>query len=176
VIEITTLETVAEISIALAGFAGIIATFQFNQNNVPTSGEIVALTLIVRLGLAGGGFAFLPILLMSFELEEVIVWFISSLGMALYMCHIMYFVHTNIRGKIRKKSMRILFRAYQLLGVLIVVLLVLNALSIGVQQGIAIYLVALAYGLYLLATNFMRLLLLPLWKRYRASKTSEIVS
>tara|TARA_R110001599_G_C12234408_1_gene658280 strand:- start:1249 stop:1776 length:528 start_codon:yes stop_codon:yes gene_type:complete len=171
--DISTLETVAEIGVALAGFAGIVATFQFRQNTAPTAGEIVALTIIVNMGLSVAAFSYLPILALSYTSNEGIVWSISSSLLAVYMSYMMYFIHSNLRGKVKKTSARLLFTLFQLVGILIVISLISNALNIGIERGLPAYLTALVYGAYLVGMNFMRLLLLPIWKQFRASEASN---
>lgn len=42
------LQTSAEIFVALAGFAGIVATFQFRKNATPNAAQIMSLTIIVK--------------------------------------------------------------------------------------------------------------------------------
>ncbi|MEH6586241.1 MAG: hypothetical protein V7720_06765 [Halioglobus sp.] len=166
-IDISILETVAEISVALAGFAGIVATFQFREGDAPSAGKIVSLTIIVNMGLSAGMFAFLPLLLFSMTSNEAFVWFVSSYSLAMYMCYMMFFVQKNMHGKVRRHRVRVLFSTYQVISGLLIVLLLLNGANIGVERGLGPYLLTLLYGLYMVGTNFIRLLLSPLWKRYR---------
>ena len=166
-IDISILETVAEISVALAGFAGIVATFQFREGDTPSAGKIVALTIIVNMGLSAGMFSFLPLLLFSITSDEAIVWFVSSYLLAIYMCYMMFFVQKHMQGKVRRNRVRLLFSTYQVVSGLLIVLLLLNGANIGVERGLGPYLLTLLYGLYMVGTNFMRLLLSPLWVRYR---------
>lgn len=167
--DISILETVAEISIALAGFAGIVATFQFREGNSPSAGKIVALTIIVNMGLSAGMFSFLPLLLFSFISDEAIVWFVASYLMAIYACYMMFFVQKNMHGKVRRNRVRFLFSTYQIIAGLLILILLLSGANLGIERGLGPYLLALMFGLYLVGTNFMRLLLSPLWKRYRSS-------
>ena len=68
------------------------------------------------MGLSGGTFAYLPILIMSFDVEEAMAWSIASGVLAFYMCYIMYFVQVNIKCKVKGKSARVFFRFYQLMA------------------------------------------------------------
>jgi hypothetical protein len=167
--DISILETVAEISIALAGFAGIVATFQFRKGDTPSAGKIVALTIIVNMGLSAGMFSFLPLLLFSFTSDEAIVWFVASYLLAIYMCYMMFFVQKNMRGKVRRNRVRFLFSTYQIISGLLILVLLLSGANLGIERGLGPYLLTLMYGLYIVGTNFTRLLLSPLWKRYRTS-------
>ena len=168
--DISTLETVAEISVAIAGFSGIVATFQFQPHAPPKSGDIVALTIIVNMGLSVAALSYLPILLFSYTSSEAVVWSISSTVAAVYMCYMMYFIQANIRGRVKRKSTRVLFALYQFVGAAIVLGLVLNAINIGIERGLPVYLTATLYGAYLAGWNFIRLLLRPIWKVYRRSQ------
>lgn len=168
-IDISILETVAEISVALAGFAGIVATFQFREGDTPSAGKIVGLTIMVNMGLSAGMFAFLPLLLFSITSNDAIVWFVASYSLAIYMCYMMFFVQKNMHGNVRRTRVRLLFSTYQIISGLLIVLLLLNGANVGVDRGLGPYLLTLMYGLYMVGTNFMRLLLTPLWKRYRHS-------
>ena len=168
-IDISILETVAEISVALAGFAGIVATFQFREGDTPSAGKIVALTIIVNMGFSCGVFSFLPLLLFSFTSDEATVWFVASYLLAIYMCYMMFFVQKNMHGKVRRTRVRLLFSTYQIISGLLIVVLLLNGTNVGIERGLGPYLLTLMYGLYIVGTNFMRLLLSPLWMRYRNS-------
>ena len=172
-IDISILETVAEISVALAGFAGIVATFQFRDGDTPSAGKIVALTIIVNMGLSAGMFAFLPLILFSFTSDEAIVWFVASYLLAIYMCYMMFFVQKNMHGNVRRNRVRFLFTTYQIIAGLLIVVLLLNGANVGVERGLGPYLLTLSYGLYMVGTNFIRLLLSPLWRRYRNSLTDN---
>jgi hypothetical protein len=167
--DISILETVAEISIALAGFAGIVATFQFRKGDTPSAGKIVALTIIVNMRLSAGMFAFLPLLLFSFTSDEAIVWFVASYLLAIYMCYMMFFVQKNMRGKVRHNRVRFLFSTYQIISGLLILALLLSGANLGIERGLGHYLLTLMYRLYIVGTNFTQLLLSPLWKRYRTS-------
>ena len=59
---------------------------------------------------------------------------------------------------------------HQFVGAVIVLGLVLNAINIGIERGLPVYLTAALYGAYLAGWNFIRLLLRPIWKVYRRSQ------
>ena len=73
----------AEVSVAFAGFSGIIATFQFRDATLIKRGDIVALTMIVQFSLLCAFFSVFPVLLSIFGIDGTTVWSISSALVAL---------------------------------------------------------------------------------------------
>jgi len=168
--DLSILEGIAEVAVSLTGFAGIVATFQFREDSTPSSGQIVGLSIMVSTGLAGVFLSYLPFLLLSFTSDLSIVWPAASLVMILYMMWLMNFVHSHMRGKVNNPSARVIFSLLQTVSALIVVLLILNCTGYGLEPGIGPYLLGLLFGLFVVAVNFWRLLLLPLWKKHHAGK------
>ena len=62
-----------EVSVALAGFAGIIATFQLRDESKVRRGDMVALTMLVSFSLMIGFFSALPLVLRVFRLEATTI-------------------------------------------------------------------------------------------------------
>ncbi len=168
--DLSILEGTAEIAVSLTGFAGIVATFQFREESTPSSGQIVGLSIMVSTGLAGIFLSYLPFLLLSFTSNLSVVWPAASVVMILYMIWLMNFIHSHMRGKVNNPTARVLFRSLQTVSALIVALLILNCTSYGSEPGVGPYLLGLLWGLFVVAVNFWRLLLLPLWKKHHAEK------
>jgi hypothetical protein len=67
-----------EVSVAFAGFAGIVATFQ-NRNDARIGrGQLVGLTMIVIFSLVGAFFCSFPLFLSVLEVREATIWSINS--------------------------------------------------------------------------------------------------
>ena len=88
----------AEVSVAFAGFAGIIATFQFREAKQVKRGDVVGLTMIVQMSLNCALLSALPLLLSTFKLEATTIWTICSLYGGTYTAYSMQSVHRNMRG------------------------------------------------------------------------------
>ena len=58
-----------EVSVAFAGFAGVVATFQFRDRTTVRRGDIVGLTMIVDFGLVCAFFSTLPLCLTILRIE-----------------------------------------------------------------------------------------------------------
>ena len=76
--EVDQLLTIAEVSVALAGFAGIVATFQFKQQVRINQGHVLALSMIVNISLVGAFFAVLPLIFLNYGMAENKVWALCS--------------------------------------------------------------------------------------------------
>ena len=63
-----------EASVAFAGFAGIIATFQFSDRTSVKRGDVVGLTMIVQNSLAIAFACTLPLVLRTFDLKDETIW------------------------------------------------------------------------------------------------------
>jgi hypothetical protein len=120
----------AEVSVAFAGFSGIIATFQFRDKTTVKRGDIVALTMIVYFSLLCAFCCILPLLLSIFGIEDATIWTICSVFGAIVMVCCMYGVDRGMRNAVRKKSLQLLFGTMQGVAALIVLFMTLNAARI----------------------------------------------
>ena len=99
-----------EVSVAFAGFAGIIATFQFRDRASINRGQIVGLTIIVNFSLMCAFFSVLPPLLSTFGLADATIWSIGSVLACLYVPNRIYHIHRNMSVVALKRSTQLLFR------------------------------------------------------------------
>jgi hypothetical protein len=156
-----------EVSVAFAGFAGIIATFQSSDETTVDRGHVVGLTMIVNFSLFGAFFCTLPLVLSLFGIEATTIWSINSGLQAVYALNRMYYIHQNMTLVALRQSTRLLFRILQAVGSLLVVTLLLNAANQVFQRGPGPSLAAIFFGLGLVGFMFARLLLRPLWRAVR---------
>ena len=74
-----------EVSVAFAGFAGIIATFQFSDRTKIKRGDVVGLTMIVQNSLLAAFASALPLVLYTFDLSDETIWsLVSGVGAVLF--------------------------------------------------------------------------------------------
>ena len=162
-----------EVSVAFAGFAGIIATFQFRDETKINRGRIVGLTMIVQFSLMCSLFCVFPLLLSHFDLEDATLWSIVSCFGLVYICYSMYFINKNMRGAVRKKSARLLFGLFYGAAALVSLSLVLNIADLAFHKEPGPYLTAIVFGLSLVGYMFARLLLRPLWRVVHEQETAN---
>ncbi|MFT7289501.1 MAG: hypothetical protein ACI87W_003636 [Halieaceae bacterium] len=156
-----------EVSIALAGFAGIIATFQFTGSENINRGRVGALTVIVQFSLFPALACSLALCLKTFEVSGEQLWVVCSwFGAAIY-SYAMYGTAKAMRGALTTTASRMIFVVLQGVGVLIIGLNVFNALGIVFQNEPGPYIVGVLYGLAVASFMFARLLLRPLWRAVR---------
>ncbi len=156
-----------EVSVALAGFAGVIATFQFRDGAGINRGHMVALTIIVNFSLMCAFFSVLPPLLSILRFEDATIWLIGSALLCIYIPNRMYRIHRNMSVVALRRSTQLVFRA--LFGVA-ALLFVLNALNVANQvfhREPGPYIAAIVFGLGMVGYLFARLLLRPLWRVVR---------
>jgi hypothetical protein len=153
-----------EVSVAFACFAGIVATFQFGGETQVKRGDVVGLTLIVQISLMSALLCLLPVLLSIYGIEDRKVWAVSSAVGAVYGAGSMYYVDKNMRGAVRRRSIRLLFGSFQGVFFVVVVALVLNTLDVLFHRIPGPYLTGIALGFCLDGYMFTRLLLRPLWQ------------
>ena len=90
--------TIIEVAVALAGFAGIVGSFQFKAGANLSRGDVLGLYLMIHLSLTTAICAALPIILYNFGISETTVWSIcSSVGFLAFVIVIF-----NIKKKFRK--------------------------------------------------------------------------
>lgn len=164
-----------EASIAFAGFAGIIATFQFGETKKVRRADVTGLTLILQFSLLAALIASIPILLHSFGAKATTVWTTTSAATAVVFALAQYAQFRNL-GSIRNKAFRRLSRFVQCIGVTIIMINALNALDLFFHREPGPVITGLIWALALTGFSFSRLLLSPLWSRVRAQEAAEITA
>ena len=168
-----------EASVAFAGFAGIIATFQFSDRTGIKRGDVVGLNLIVQSSLSNALACAFPLVLNIFGLESETVWTVASTCGVVVVLLTMYSVDKSMRGAVRKTSLKLLFGLMQAVSALLAICLVLNACDMIFHREPGPYLVAITAYMSLVGYMFARLLLRPLWIEVRSqerAKQSDTVS
>ena len=161
-----------EVSVAFAGFAGIIATFQNRDEATIDRGHVVGLTMIVNFSLFGAFFCALPLALSVFRIEEATIWSINSGLQCIYTLNRMNYIHQNMSVVALKRTTRLLFRMLQGGASFVVVALALNAANLVFHRGPGPSITAIFFGLGLVGFMFARLLLRPLWRVVREQEAA----
>lgn len=164
---------IAQISIALAGFAGIIATFQFKDDKNVSRGHVLALGMVVNISLVGAFFSALPLALLNFEIRDELVWTICSTLMAINLTVFTLYIYKRARLDTVDMRSRIVFVSFFVLSAVVVTFNTLNALGIGFDREFAPYLLSFFFSFFLVCYNFSRLLMRPLWRQIHKREREE---
>ncbi len=162
-----------EASIALAGFSGVIATYQISDVTKVRRNAVAGLTVIVQYSLLAALACAIPLLLQTFGVKGETLWVISSVIGAIFMSSAAYGIARSIRGGIAKKSSRLLYLSLQTLSVLVALALVLNALDLVFHREPGPFVAGVVYALGVAGIMFSRLLLLPLWRIVREQEDAD---
>jgi hypothetical protein len=165
--------TFAEISVALAGFAGIIATFQFREQRRLTRGRVLDLSMIVNISLLSAFFSVFPLALLVFGFEEKTVWAICSGIAGAIWISVLIFVVQNMSTQSVSSRLQLFFAFIILYSLATAVILFMNALGIIFDQHFAPYFSSFILAFFLVCFNFSRLLMHPLWKALRKQEISS---
>jgi len=155
--------TIAEISVALAGFAGIIATFQFGRQTHVSRGYALSLSLVIIISMAAIVCSVLPLALINFGFEGPSIWSISSFVGGLFWLTGSIFTFRNMSVRNFSLANRMLFVALLTLAVVSSIANFLNAFGIVFDQEYGPYFAAFLFGFFLVLFNFSRILLIPVW-------------
>lgn len=156
-----------EAAIALAGFAGIIATFQFAGAKETRRAEAVGLTMILQFSLLAALMCSIPLLLNSFGIVQTTLWAISSLITASVYIGAMYNQFRSGRRAIRTLSGLRFIIVLILPGLCITVINFMNALNIFFHREPGPVIAGILWGLCVASFMFSRLLLRPVWRSVR---------
>lgn len=170
---IEVLLTGVEISIAFAGFSGIVASFQLRNGGTIHRGDMVGLMIIVQTSLLSAMTCGVALVLFSFNIDEQTVWSIISGIAATWTAWISYLVYKNLRGFGKKRSSRLFVRALQFVYVMFIVALALNAFGIVFDREFGPFLAGYAAGMSLVGLMFLRLLLRPLWRMLHEQEAAQ---
>jgi hypothetical protein len=154
----------AQISLVLAGFAGVIATFQFNKMGVISRGQVLTLTMILILSFGCLFVSLLPLTLYNFKLTEQTVWMVSNtIGGFVWLVGAS-FVYNNTR--LLKSSSADLFRNwfFIILSLAAGGINFLCAFGVFFESPFGVYFACIMYAYFLICFNFSSLLLRPLWR------------
>ena len=170
---------IVEVSVALAGFAGVVGSFQFRSGATLTRGDVLGLELMIHLSLTTAICAILPVVLFNFKVGESTIWLTcSSIGFFAFVSVIF-----NIKRKFRKlfvsrRLSRIAFELFFIAAYLIGIANLLNALNIIFHREYGPYFVALVLPNCVSAYMFIRLVLRPLWRtiHQQDAENSQVVS
>lgn len=165
--------TFAELSIALAGFAGIIATFQFKQEDHVSRGRVLGLSMIVNISLLGAFFSVFPLALMNFGLAEKEVWAYSSGLAGIVWFAVIIFIGQNLRKYRVRKHIRVFFSVLFFMSLAASVISFLNAFGVIFHQIYAPYFAGFLLAFFMVCYNFSRLLMHPLWKALREEEAAH---
>ncbi|MBT8103153.1 MAG: hypothetical protein KJO95_09310 [Gammaproteobacteria bacterium] len=162
-----------EAAFALAGFAGIIATFQFGDAKKIRRLDAVGLSLIVKDSFSAAALCTLPMLLIVFQTNESTTWFLASLFAVIVLSYSMYGGYRLSRRAFKSKTFLLLFLLVLIVTSLIVFANILNAAGIVFNRKPGPVLMGAVWGLAIAAYSFTRLLLLPIWKTVRLMEAAD---
>ena len=162
---------VAQIAIVLAGFAGVVAAYEFKDLTSGTRGDALGLALIVHCGLLDALVAILPLAIYSLGVSEQTTWRIGSgIHSVNYLVYFLY-VFTHLRKiHIRKPATMAFFVVLFALGLTTFIVNLLNTLNVGYHGEFGPFFVGCIFPLLIAGYMFARLVLRPLWRNIRAAE------
>jgi hypothetical protein len=165
----------AEIAIALAGFAGIVATNQFRSTGKFSRGDVVGLILIVHCGAVDAFFALLPMAIFAFGYSEQIAFRISSGVHCINFTLYLYWILTNMRTvRVRSPLARSANGVLYSSAVAIIAINAMNAMNWKFHGEFGPYFLACILPLLLAAYMFIRLVSRPILRAVKASESVQI--
>src|SRR5262245_8402971 len=136
--------TIAEVSIVFAGFTGVVATVGFRDSTQPNQSHLLHVGGMVGFSLIAALFALVPPLLSALELSDMVVWRVSSAGLASAMAA------WQILGEVRWRSMKQLGNRDLSLRRFLVVVSATTALVVSALLVNTVGLLSHAGGIYLI--------------------------
>jgi hypothetical protein len=171
--EVDQLLTISEVSVALAGFAGIVATFQFKQQVRVNQGHVLALSMIVNISLVGAFFAVLPLVFLNYGMPETRVWALCSGLMGVNISAFMVFIWRTQRINSLPTMVKLGYLLFFGAALAVVLANFMNAAGLTPDHQFGTYFISFVYCFFLVGYNFSRLLMLPLWKQIRAQQSAS---
>ncbi|GAB2881757.1 hypothetical protein ACCI51_11325 [Microbulbifer echini] len=155
---------IIEVSIILAGFAAMVATFQSRKVESITRGHVVSLAMIVYISLFSALLAAFSLSLLNFHIEAGYVWSTSSSLMGIATTGFIVYLWKKRHFKFVSIIMR--FTYYALFGIasFVVIISTLNAAGIFFEREFGPYFLSYICNLFFVGFAFARLLMRPLWK------------
>jgi len=153
-----------EASIALAGFAGLVASYQITDIAKIRRSNVTALNVIVLYSLLSGLSCAIALVLYAFGFADELWWTLNSIIMAALFVVSMTIISIRMKSVVGSKKAWYLYLALQGIGCLFPLALVLNAVGLVFHQEPGPFFAALTYALSTSGYMFYRLILRPLWR------------
>lgn len=167
---------VVQVSIALVGFAGVVATFEHTDTTKKktTLGDAIGIAIMVEMGLVNSFFAALPLIIFSLGVAEQTTWRISSGFMCINYVIALSYITKSMRGlKIRRRAPKLMFGFLFILGTATLTIVVLNTLNIFFHGEFEPYYISLILPLYVSGYMFARLVLRPILRNVESREPAE---
>ena len=166
--------TLTQVAIAVAGFAGIIGTFQFKEGEKIRRGDAVGLAMIVNTGLMAAFYSTLPFLLSNFGFNDEIVWAISSgSGTIIYFIFLIYAAKRLKKFKMYKTINKALVFLLFFISFIIIIINIMNSFNLVFKREFGPFYISLVYALGSVCFMFSRLLLRPIWRSIRKQEAEN---
>jgi hypothetical protein len=157
----------------LAGFAGIIATFQFAGDKEIRRGDAVGLTMILQFPLLTSLICSFANLLYSFDLKETTLWAICRAISAVLQAWASLGVQKSMRGVDKTQSFGRLTMILQTPSLVLILINVMNASDIFFHREAGPIIASIVYTLSVAGFMFSRLLLIPIWRSVRKQQAAK---
>jgi len=163
-----------QVAIAVAGFAGIIGTFQFKEGERIRRGDVIGLAIVVNVGLMSAFYSTLPLIFINFGISDSIVWGIcSGLACVIYTIAFSYFAIINKNFQSYKTINKLMVYSLYLVALIIVIINFLNACNIFFKREFGPFYISLIYSIGSVCYMFSRLLLRPIWRTIRKQESED---
>lgn len=164
---------ITEAAVALAGFAGVVASFQFSGNSYVSRGNILALSMMILMSLNVALFSLVPFVFFEFGLDDATVWRLCSFLFGLTWPIAMYSIYQQYRKiKVRRRSTLYTFLSLGTISCIMTIALFLSAAGIVLQTGPGVFYASLVLALSISGYMFVRLVVRPLWREVRIRESA----
>jgi hypothetical protein len=149
----------AEISVALAGFSGIVVALRQRGLDAWPAHELLRLRNMLELAAASTLFALLPFLPYYIGASDELTWLLCSVAFSAGFGGWLARTNLRLRGGVRQRLSTTWVRTYNVGSAASVVLLLVNAIGLAGPPQLGIYLVGLGWILFFTFSLFVRLVL-----------------
>jgi hypothetical protein len=157
--------TILELSVALAGFSGIVSAYQFRSDALITRGNATGLFIILNFSFSAAFTAALPLAMLNFDIENNIVWTATSVAVATCLIYHAIFIMSNQKKiDVSNSVTRVIFGSIYVGAILLALVNLMNALNIVFKREFGPIFIGQLYGLGVTCMAFARLTLRPIWK------------
>lgn len=154
------LELLAEVSVALVGFTGVVAAFGMREDSL-SEVDVLRFRAMLYASIAALLFSLLPLVLFHLNAPEEWVWAVSSFAMVLYVGALQFWTFrrlSNVALTADPSYNLWISRSISLLMTVVLVIEFLNAFGILIERSFAFYLLGLMALLVLCVVMFVRML------------------
>ena len=161
-----------QVAITFAGFAGLIAAYEYRDK--ASRGDVIGIAMIVNVSLTVAFSAIIPVILSNFGLSQSMMWAVGSGLSMFFYAYVSFLVYRSLsRIRIKNRLFKAISYILYLVNAFMFSISLMNILKFEFHREYGPFFLCLVYPLLVVGYMFSRMLMRPLWKVAKRNKPRD---